>query len=79
MEKKKQLSFTGILYVQMIRNTKGLENFQDAWISKKGFLLFPKYLKDLYLTLLGRKVTMIKVLKIEDIMDVNETCCKKII
>jgi len=45
--------------------------FSRSWISKKGFLLFPKYLKDCIFNFARKKSNYDKSSKNKDIMDVN--------
>ena len=52
--------------------------FSRSWISKKGFLLFPKYLKDLIFNFARKKSNYDKSSKNKDIMDVNELAVKKL-
>lgn len=52
--------------------------FSRSWISKKSYLLFPKYLKDRIFNFVRKKSDYDKNLKAEDIMDVNSFAVEKL-
>jgi len=60
------------------KNYQRFRQFSRAWISKKGYLLFPKFLKDYIFKLVRKKSNNDKSFKVESIMDVNEDSVKKL-
>ena len=52
--------------------------FSRAWVSKKGFLLFPKFLKDYIFNFARKKSNYAKSFKDQYIMDVNALAVEKL-